>query len=315
MEAPFIVQSTSVRSLTPAFGQIDSADAVAARARIGGTITDLRVREGDTVARGQLLAMVADARVPLQARADAAAASALQAQLAAAQADLARFERLHASGFYPTQRLDQQRAVVKNLADQVQAARAQRAVTVETGAQGAVTAPVAGTVLRVPVRRGGVVMMGEEIALVGSTYIVKLRLPERHAGTVRVGAEVSIERPDGGRQPGRVQRVYPALADGRVEADIETSGLQGRVFGERVRVWAPAGDRQAIVAPVAYLTTRYGVDFAHVRDKDGVVHDVVVRRGEPVDAAGVESAVEILSGLSPGDQLVRSSAAMATPTP
>lgn len=305
------VQSATVQGMTPAYGQIDSADAVSARARVGGTLTDLRVREGAVVRQGDVLAVVSDARVPLQAQAEGAQAAAVEAQLAQAQADLERFERLHADGFYPTQRLDAQRTLVASLQDQLQAARSQRAVTVETGAQGAVIAPVSGTVLRVLVRRGGVVMMGEEIALVGSRYIIKLRLPERHAATLREGLEVSVETADGGRQSGQIRRIYPALEDGRVEADVEAEGLQNRVFGERVRVWTPSGERQAVVVPSAYLSTRFGVDFAHVRGADGVVQDVVVRRGEPVAAAGVENAVEILSGLSPGDQLVPPSAAEA----
>lgn len=303
-EAGFVVESATVRGMTPAYGQIDSADAVSARARISGTLSDLRVREGASVERGAVLAMITDARVPLQAAAENAQAEALQAQLSQARSDLERFERLHADGFYPTQRLDQQRALAASLEDQLKAARSQRAVTVETGAQGAVLAPVSGRVLRVPVRRGGVVMMGEEIALVGSTYIIRLRLPERHAATLRAGGEVEVETPDGGRTTGRVQRVYPALLDGRVEADVETAGLQDRVFGERVRVWTPSGQRRAVVVPAAYLTNRFGVDFVQVRSADGVVHDVVVRRGGPVAAEGVPDAVEILSGLSPGDELV-----------
>jgi RND family efflux transporter MFP subunit len=314
-EAVFVVQSASVQGMTPAYGQIDSADAVSARARISGTLSDLRVREGASVQRGAVLAVISDARVPLQAQAEGAQAAAIQAQLAQARADLQRFERLHADGFYPTQRLDQQRVLVTSLEDQLQAARSQRAVTVETGAQGNVLAPVAGTVLRVPVRRGGVVMMGEEIALVGSTYIIKLRLPERHAATLQEGGEVAVETPGGGRQVGRVRRIYPALEDGRVEADIETEGLQDRVFGERVRVWTPADQRQAIVVPAAFLTSRYGVDFARVRGADGVVHDVVVRRGEPVTAEGVTNAVEVLSGLSAGDQLVQPETTARAHTP
>lgn len=311
VSAPYVVQSATVRAMTPAFGQIDSADAVSARARIAGTISALRVGEGDRVTRGQVLAVVADARVPLQAQAEGAQAGAIEAQLAQSRADLQRFESLHADGFYPTQRLEQQRTTVAALEDQLKAARAQRAVTVETGAQGAVLAPVSGMVLRVPVRRGGVVMMGEEVALVGSTYIVKLRLPERHALTLRQNALVEIETPSGARQSGRVRRIYPALEDGRVEADIETEGLQSRVFGERVRVWLPADKRQAIVVPATFLVNRHGVDFARIRLADGSEQDVVVRRGEPVAAQGIDNAVEALSGLREGDQLVEPFASVA----
>jgi RND family efflux transporter MFP subunit len=303
-EPSFLVISASVRAMTPAFGQIGSVDAVPARARVSGTLIDVKVREGDRVVRGEVIATIADARVPLQARAEGAQAAAIAAQLSQARADLQRFERLHAQGYLPTQRLDQQRVTVTSLEDQLRAARTQRSVTVETGAQGAIQAPVSGTVLRAPARRGAVVMMGEDVALIGSSYVIKLQVPERNAKTLRADLAVDVEASHGQRQPGRVLRVYPALENGRVEADIETAGLEAKVFGERVRVWIPAGERQTIVAPEAFLTNRYGVDFARIRGRDGVAQDVVVRRGEPVIADGVPNAVEILSGLSAGDRLI-----------
>ena len=303
-EAAFVVEAAIVRGMKPAFAQVDSVDAVSARARIGGTIAELRVREGAEVARGDVIAVITDARLPLQAQAEGAQAEAVAAQLAQARSDLARYETLHADGFYPTQRLEQQRAQVRALEDQVVAARSQRAVTVETRSQGAVLAPVSGKVLRVPARRGGVVAAGEEIALVGSAYVLKLRLPERHAGLLQEGGTIDVELTEGSRAKGRVRKIYPALEDGRVEADIDVDGLADRIFGERVRVWTPSDERRAIIVPQAYLALRYGVDFARVQSADGTVHEIVVRRGEPVEAPGVANAVEILSGLAPGDRIV-----------
>jgi len=304
----FAVAFVPVSDLKSAFAQVDSVDAVSARARIGGTITELRVREGAEVSKGDLIARISDARLPLQAQAEDAQTQALRSQLAQAEADLVRFERLHKDGFYPTQKLDQARANVRGLADQVRAAQSQRAITVEASAQGSVLAPVAGRVLRVPARQGGVVMPGEELALVGSAFILKLRLPERHARLLQTGAEVAIEQPDGSRKAGRIARIYPALADGRVEADIEAEGLADLVFGERVRVWLPADKREALVVPAGLLTNRHGVDFARVKLTNGQAQDVVVRLGEPVAAPGIVDGVEVLSGLSQGDELVTAEA-------
>jgi hypothetical protein len=187
----------------------------------------------------------------------------------------------------------------------VSAAQSQRAATAESSAQGAVLAPVDGRVLRVPVRSGGVVMMGEDVALVGSAFILKVLAPERHAALLEQGGVVIVEQAGETHAEGRIERVYPALADGRVEADIAVEGLEGRVFGERVRVWLPGEERQALVVPGDYLTTRFGVDFARLKPPAGEAQDVVVRRGEPVAAQGVRNGVEVLAGLSPGDQLVR----------
>ena len=61
--------------------------------------------------------------------------------------------------------------------------------------------------------------------------------------------------------------------------------------------------------PAAYLINRFGVDFAQVVQADGSAADVVVRRGEPVTVDGMENAVEVLSGLAPGDRLALPAAA------
>lgn len=302
----FTVAYANVQAFKPAFGRIDSVDAQAARARIGGTLTQMRVLEGAKVKSGEAIAQIADSRLPLQAQSESAQARALGAQLAQARADLDRFEQLHEDGFFPTQKLDQARALVRSLEDQVRAAQGQTAVTLEAGAQGAVLAPVSGTILRAPVRRGSVVMAGEEIALIGSAYIVKLFLPERHAAFLRAGGAAELEiGPHGERRAGHVDKIYPALADGRVEADISAPGLETRVFGERIRVWIPADNRNALIVPSDYLSIRYGIDFARILSKDGQIQDVVVRRGDAVATADIPDGVEILAGLNPGDVLVK----------
>lgn len=300
----FDVRAVEVTETASAFALVESVDAVAARARIGGTVLDLAIDEGSLVKAGERIAVIADERLALRANAEAAGAAAVQARLDQARRDLKRFEELHGQGFYPTQKLEEARATVKTLERELDAALAGRKVTLESGAQGEVLAPVAGTVLRVPVTREGVVLAGEQIALIGSTYVLKLRLPERHAPYLREGLAVAVERPDETRGEGIVTKVYPALADGRVEADISTPGLESRVYGARVRVWTPAERRKAIAAPARYLQNRFGVDFARLVRADGGSEDVVVRRGPPLEVEGIESAVEILAGLAPGDRIV-----------
>jgi membrane fusion protein, multidrug efflux system len=75
---------------------------------------------------------------------------------------------------------------------------------------------------------GSVVMPGETIATIAANnYILRLQLPERHAQFMKAGDAILI----GARglqvqeqetlRRGRVVLVYPAIAEGRVIADVE----------------------------------------------------------------------------------------------
>ena len=77
----FTVTQTRIADRKAVFATVESIDTVAARARISGTIGELRVDEGDAVAAGDVLAVVVDDRLAPQIGAVNATASALQAQL------------------------------------------------------------------------------------------------------------------------------------------------------------------------------------------------------------------------------------------
>jgi RND family efflux transporter MFP subunit len=301
----FTVREAPVAELKSAFAVVDSPDAVSARTRISGRVTQLLIDEGVKVRRGALMAVVINESLGPQAAAPRAQAAALRDQLAQAEKDIARYKALHAQGFFPTQKLEEAQANADNLRNQVRALQAETSAVVSTAGQGRVLAPADGVVLKVQVTPGTAVMAGDPVALVGATFILRVKVPERHARFLREGGQVLVETPDGGRAEAKVLKVYPALRDGRVEADVSADGLPGALYGQRVRVWIPAGEDRALVVPSSYLQTRYGVDFAKVLRRGGGIEEVVVRRGEPASTAGVPDGVEVLSGLSAGDRIVR----------
>jgi len=301
----FTVREAPVAELKSAFAVVDSPDAVSARTRISGRVTQLLIDEGVKVRRGDLVAVVVNESLAPQAAAPRAQAAALSDQLAQADKDIARYKALHAQGFFPTQKLEEAQASAANLRNQIRALQAEASAVVSTASQGRVVAPADGMVLKVQVTPGTAVMAGDPVALVGSTFILRVKVPERHGRFLHEGGQVLIEGPDGGRAEARVLKVYPALKDGRVEADVAADSLPGALYGQRVRVWIPAGEGRALVVPASYLQTRYGVDFAKILRLGGGIEEVVVRRGEPASAAGVPDGVEVLSGLSAGDRIVR----------
>jgi len=97
-------------------GTVQAHYSVQLRPRIDGTLTQVPVEEGQDVKQGDLLAVI-DPR-PYQATLDAALAKKQQnqAQLANAQADLARYTMLVRRDFASRQQLETQQAMVKQLA-------------------------------------------------------------------------------------------------------------------------------------------------------------------------------------------------------
>ncbi len=294
------------------FGRIEARDRLPARARLGGTLVDLAVKEGDTVTAGQVIGRIVDEKLDFQLSALDAQKTALDAQLANAEAELTRGEELLARGVTTAQRLDALRTQVDVLRGQIAALAAQRAVIEQQASEGAVLAPAAGRVLDVPVAMGAVVLPGEVVALIGGggTFL-RLAVPERHAAALAEGAMLPIEGPEG-QAEGRLERIYPLIENGRVVADVAVEGISDRFVDARVLVRLPLDTRDALAVPATALITRAGVDFVATVGPHGLSLRTVVP-GARHSLDGVEM-VEILSGLAPGDVIRTDGAAAAAET-
>ena len=284
------------------YGRVEARDLVPARARIGGTVVELLVSEGDTVAAGQRIAMVQDDKLVFQVAAIDAQLGVLDAQLSRAEAELSRGRSLVERGVSTAQRLEQLQTDVEVTRNQIVATQAQLSVVVQQGEEGAVLAPVSGVVLGVPVTRDTVIMAGEAVATVGGGgFFLRLAIPERHADALKEGAEIRVSA-SGAEAMGRLAKVYPRIQNGRVVADVEFERLDTTFVDARVLVEVPIGTRPALLVPRSALTTRSGLDFVRVR-QDGRDVERAVVPGETVRRDGA-LFVEILTGLAAGETIV-----------
>lgn len=310
-EAPradqLVVQRAAVPDYKTVSAILTSRDVGDARARIGGTLSRLLVREGDTVRRGQVVAIISDQRLTLEAQAGAAGVVAAEASAERARADQARFQVLFERGFLSQARMDQVNAEARAAEAQLRVARSQGGALSEASAQGRVLAPADGRVTRAPIPQGSVVMPGEVVvAIATGARVLRLELPEAQAQFIQEGQEVRLLDAENGAEARtvRVRQVYPAIESGRVMADLDAQSLDGAFVGARVRVLIPAGEREAIVIPSRYIETRYGVDYVRLIRADGAAIDAPVQRGGAVPTEAMADGVEVLSGLQPGDVIV-----------
>ena len=293
------VAEQTIDAVKPASAVVASRDLGEARARIPGTLTQLNVREGDTVRQGQLIGMVIDNRVGLETAAFGAQVAAAEAEAARARADLSRIQTLFDKGIYAQARLDQSLAASQAADAQVRAARAVRSASAETGAQGRILAPTSGRVLAADVPAGSVVSAGQSVATItAGPLVLRLELPEAQGRNLRVGQSVVISSEDlPGVTAGTIAQVYPASIAGQTTADISVAGLSSDRVGQRVTVQVPVGQRRALVIPRRFISTRYGIDFVRTVDRAGRVSEAPVQLG---GLAG-EDRVEVLSGVAAGD--------------
>ena len=284
------------------YGTVEARDRIPARARIGGTLVELSVAEGDEVAAGQELARIVDDKLNFQLAALAAQREALAAQLANAEVDQQRGEDLLKNGVTTTQRVDALRTQVDVLKGQIASLDAQADVISQQAKEGVVLAPVAGRVLDVPVTKGAVLMPGEVVAVVGGggTFL-RIAVPERHATALDAGDTIQISEAGTDRE-GVLARVYPLIEGGRVVADVEIEGLPDTYVGARMLVRLPVGEREALLVPAAAVVTRAGLDFVGVKGTAGAALRSIVP-GEVHVVDGIEM-FEVITGLAAGDVVV-----------
>jgi RND family efflux transporter MFP subunit len=307
--ANFAVALQDIDDLKSVYATVHSKDLIEARVRTPGTIASLKVDKGTPVEPGQLMALVTDPKIALKIQALDAQIVAIQSRIDTAKTELQRSVELKAKDVATQARVDQAQTTYDVALNELKAAQAERSVVETQIEEGKVLAPAAGRVLRVPVTEGSVVMAGESIATIAANeYLLRLEVPERHARFIKAGDVVRVgERGLGVQEKplveGRITRVYPELTDGRVVADAEVPGLGSYFVGERVLVWISAGKRQAVLVPRSFVFKRFGLDYVRLSGKDGTASDVVVQTGR-AESTG-DGAIEILSGLAPGDRLVQ----------
>ncbi len=303
--AEFIVERQRVVDLKIVFATVESMDITTARARIGGTLRNLEIDEGDLVTRGQRIATVEDEKLPQELAAIDARIGALRARVDLAALDFERISALRDRNTVSQARLDEAQAAFDVVTGELAAAEAEREVVRQRLKEGDVLVPAAGRILEVQAIDGAVVMPGEAIAtLAVETYVLRLRLPERHARFIEVGDDVLVGRGGlttsdevGGDTPqraGTVRKVYPQMAEGRVVADVAVEGLGDFFVGERVPVYVATGERETILVPIDFVYRRHGLTYVRLNDDS----EVVVQPGPKTEAG-----IEILSGLRPGDVL------------
>jgi RND family efflux transporter MFP subunit len=229
--------------------RLEAAESVELRSRVAGTLEKVHFREGQRVARGELLFSI-DARpfAAEQARAQAQLAAA-QSQWELAKSEVVRAEKLVSINGISAQELDQLRAAVRSGEASTKAAQAQLQTANLNLAYTRITAPIAGRISRAAVTAGNLVAVGEPaLSSIVTTdkvhawfdaseaqYLLFTKAGRDNNNVVLMGLADEEGHPHKGKLDFIDNRVNPATATIRVRAVFDnaqgrfTPGLSARI--------------------------------------------------------------------------------------
>ncbi|NTX07941.1 efflux RND transporter periplasmic adaptor subunit [Myxococcus sp. CA040A] len=274
-------------------------------------IVEVRADVGDEVKAGQALVVVTSGAVG----ADQGRLSSAQARVEASRAALARQQSLVDSGISARKSLEQAQADVVAAEAERDAARASltAAGASANSQQGTytLTAPFAGTVVSRDAVPGRQVGAGQTLLQIAdlSTLWALLEVPEADASVVRAGQPVtlSFESMPGETREATLTRVGASVdpttrtVRARVELPNPEGALKAGLF-LRARVQV-AAEHQALLVPRAAIQRAEGRTLVFVKKDAGLYEPVVVELG-----AGTREAVEVVKGLSEGQEVVTTGA-------
>jgi membrane fusion protein (multidrug efflux system) len=286
------------------------------RPQASGTVLSVRVRTGDRVGAGQVIAVIDTMVLAEQAR--SARLGLTSAELAAetAERNVARSTQWHAAGAIADRDLEGARNQAAQARAMLEDARARLASANKMRDNAIVRAPFSGTVSELPVSVGDVVQMGGSVVAVvvdPSALELEASVPASYFASLRPGARVEFTV---AAHPGRVFNGTVARVNAAVDATTgqllmyvrvpnADRSLAAGLFAEgRVAIESARG----LAIPTTALDARAASPSVK-RVRGGKVEVVPVTLGLRDELA---ERVEVTSGVSRGDTVLVG-AAIGTP--
>lgn len=258
-----------------------------------GRISALYLREGGTVARGQV---VAETDTELRRISLEAAESSLRQ----AERTLRRVENLQAEN-------NATEAEVENARYSAEQAYASVASAKRLIRDARIIAPISGVVTQKNVEQGAVVQPGQPLAKITNIATLKVVAPltEQDITKIKKGqtVKVTFDALPGKTASGRVSNIA-VVADeaGRFDVELSVPNPSGEIrAGMSVRAhFGGATRRNVVIIPKTALLSLAATPSVFVLDTEG---KALLRTVELGNSTG-DNAVEVLSGLQTGDRLV-----------
>lgn len=289
-------------------GTVNAWQEVVIAAEVGGyRVEEVLVDVGDYVQAGQELVRLSTALLETDVTARVAALKQREAELMNAQAAFERGKTVAAQNLLAASDLDRLESEAIGAEGRVEAAKADLDAAQVRLRFARVTAPDAGLITARNVSVGQIAQAGNELLRLLRQNRIEWRgdVPESELPALRVGQKVIVTSVDGREHIGSIRIVAPTVNsnthNGTIYVDVASDdALRPGMFA---RGQIEVSQDQALVVPLASMVSSDGYHYVYVVNSDRTVRRQVIQTGVLQG-----DAIEVLSGLQPGDTIVTSGA-------
>jgi len=288
-----------------ASGTVKARTASVVASRVMGTVTSLKVRQGDRVRAGQVLMTLDDRDMVQRVRAAEKAVEAADQNRSLTDVTYGRYKKLFDGKAVSRQEIDQidtQRKVAESEYERTKAGLAEAKVYYGFTR---ITSPISGVVTEKKIDSGSMAVPGMPLLTIedDSSFRLEVNVDEGLSGKLKSGTPVyvliaSLPQKIEGRISEIVPAIDPASRTFLVKAELKGPGLRSGLYA-KARI--PAGKKEAILIPKGAIAEKGQLTGVYAVDDKNIITYRLVRVGKEYNGN-----VEILSGINPKDRVITS---------
>jgi RND family efflux transporter MFP subunit len=298
-----VIMPAEVAEYFETTGTVKAKTSSVIASRMMGTVTSLRVKEGDRVGVGQILLTIDDRDVAQRVKAAEKGLEGAKQRQSLSAVTYERYKKLYDDKALAGQELDQIETQKKVSDIEYERAKAMLAEARINHGFTRIISPSSGIVTEKKIESGSMVVPGVPLLTVedNSAYRVEVNADEKLTGRVKAGMDVQVFIEALNRElAGKVTEVVPSIdlmsRSFLVKISLGDKDLKN---GYYARVAIPVGKKQALLVPKKAVLEKGQLTGVYTVNKKSVITYRLVRAGK---AFG--DRVEILSGLNPGDTVI-----------
>ena len=275
--------------------------------RVAGKVMERRVNAGDSVKKGQVLAVLDGSDYQLDTAARQAQLAAARADLAQQEADLKRYRELLSQNFISAAQVERQQTAVQAARASVQQAQAALSASHNQSSYTALLADSDGVISSISAEPGMVVAAGQPVARLAANgeREVAFQVPENAVEAVRRASSFKVRLWADGRELDAKLRELAADADSATRTYAARLSLNGSDADVRlgmtasVRAVLPGQQGASMRLPLSAILDLQGKHYVWVINAQSQVGRKAVAVGD-IDG----DSIAISSGLRAGEKVV-----------